>query len=170
LHAPTGRVVRLDIRSRDVDHSWWIPELGGKFDAIPGRTNHTWFRTTRPGSYIGQCGEFCGIYHAIMSARVLVQAPQQYQAFVSSRAKADLGRELWTGVCAKCHGFKGQGGYGPKIVGSPTLTDPAALRTILANGRDTQIAGVMPPVGRDWTSDEFSALMQYIRSKVSGGG
>jgi cytochrome c oxidase subunit II len=170
LHAPTGRVVRIAIRSQDVDHSWWIPELGGKFDAIPGRTNHTWFRTSAVGTYRGQCGEFCGIYHAVMEARVLVEPPSAYDAFISSGAKTQLGRSLWTGVCAKCHGFKGEGAYGPKIVGSPTLTDPAALRTIVTNGRDTAVPGVMPPVARGWTAAEFKALQQYIQTKVSGGG
>ena len=61
LHAPLNRTVRVDITSQDVDHSWWIPELGGKFDAIPGHMTHTWFKADRAGTYRGQCGEFCGV-------------------------------------------------------------------------------------------------------------
>src|SRR5919109_485546 len=61
LHVPVHRVVRVDIHSQDVDHSWWIPELQGKFDAIPGHRTHTWFKADREGTYRGRCGEFCGV-------------------------------------------------------------------------------------------------------------
>ena len=64
----------MDITSQDVDHSWWIPELGGKFDAIPGHVTHTWFKADRAGTYRGQCGEFCGVFHAAMKAVVKVQS------------------------------------------------------------------------------------------------
>jgi cytochrome c oxidase subunit 2 len=170
LHAPIDRVVRLDIRSYDVDHSWWVPELGGKFDAIPGRVNHTWFQTRRAGTYRGQCGEFCGIFHAVMEARVLVEPQAAYQSFITTGAKAGLGKALWTGACAKCHGIAGQGDYGPKIAGNATLADPTALKTLLRNGRNTQTPGVMPPVGRNWTDAEFNALIQYIQKNVGNGG
>ena len=70
LHVPVGRVVEVDIHSQDVVHSWWVPQLQGKFDAIPGRVNHTWFQAERTGTFLGQCGEFCGVYHAAMKARV----------------------------------------------------------------------------------------------------
>ena len=66
--APVGVTVELHIISRDVAHSWWIPKLGGKFDAIPGYVNHTWFRLQRPGVYRGQCAELCGRNHADMLA------------------------------------------------------------------------------------------------------
>ena len=72
LRAPVGRNVRLEVSAPDFDviHSWWIPALGGKFDAIPGETNETWFNATAPGIYRGQCAEFCGIQHAVMKAEV----------------------------------------------------------------------------------------------------
>ena len=136
LHAPVNKVVTLEIDSHDVDHSWWVPELGGKFDAIPGKTNHTWFRANRLGTYRGQCGEFCGIFHAAMQARVLVEPKNNYRSWLAAEAKAQLGRSEWVGVCAKCHGLKGQGDYGPKISGSPILTDRQQLETIVRNGRD----------------------------------
>ena len=66
LRAPVGQTVKLDVSAPDFDviHSWWIPALGGKFDAIPGTTNVTWFNANAPGIYRGQCAEFCGIQHA----------------------------------------------------------------------------------------------------------
>jgi cytochrome c oxidase subunit II len=171
LHAPAGQVVTLDIHSQDVDHSWWIPELDGKFDAIPGKVNHTWFRAKRLGTYRGQCGEFCGVFHAAMEARVVVEPQQAYQQFVSKGAKAGLGKGEWTGVCAKCHGLDGKGGYGPPISSSPILLDPAQLKTLLENGRDLpNIPGLMPPVGRGWTKTQFDALTSYVTSHVAGGG
>lgn len=171
LRAPVGRVVRLTIDSEDVDHSWWIPELGGKFDAIPGRTNVTWFQARRTGTFQGQCGEFCGLYHALMQARVKITSQAEYDRFVSTEAKARLGRDLWTGVCAKCHGFAGAGGYGPPIAASPILTDPVALRTLLRQGRDTpRFPGVMPPVGKGWSDAELKALTDFIQKSVTGGG
>jgi len=81
--APVGVTVRLDIVSVDVAHSWWIPKLGGKFDAIPGYTNHTWFRAERPGVYKGQCAELCGRNHANMLAQVRAVSPADYVSWVA---------------------------------------------------------------------------------------
>ncbi len=69
MYVPSGVTVLLDIKSDDVAHSWWIPKLGGKMDAIPGYTNHTWFRADKPGVYRGQCAELCGRNHANMLRR-----------------------------------------------------------------------------------------------------
>jgi cytochrome c oxidase subunit II len=81
--APVGVTVQLDIVSVDVAHSWWIPKLGGKFDAIPGYVNHTWFRLERPGVYKGQCAELCGRNHANMTAQVRGLQPAAYAAWVA---------------------------------------------------------------------------------------
>jgi cytochrome c oxidase subunit 2 len=86
---PTGTTVVLDITAADVDHSWWIPDLGGKADAVPSHTNHTWFRIDKPGTFWGNCAEFCGENHADMTARVIAVPPDQYQAFIAKQA-ADL--------------------------------------------------------------------------------
>ena len=68
---PVNTTVTLEIRAQDVAHSWWIPTLGGKFDAVPGYTNYTWFKATQAsGTYTGQCAELCGRNHANMTARV----------------------------------------------------------------------------------------------------
>jgi cytochrome c oxidase subunit 2 len=81
--APVGVTVELDITSVDVAHSWWMPKLGGKLDAVPGYVNHTWFRLERPGVYRGQCAELCGRGHADMVARVRGVSPAAYKAWVT---------------------------------------------------------------------------------------
>ncbi len=80
---PKDTTVTLKITSNDVAHSWWIPKLGGKQDAIPGLTNETWFKATKTGAFSGQCAEFCGANHAFMSAKVVVVEPAQYQQWVN---------------------------------------------------------------------------------------
>ena len=171
LHAPLDRVVSIRIHSEDVDHSWWIPELHGKFDAIPGKTNETWFRADRTGTFRGQCGEFCGIFHAAMNARVVVEPEAEYQQWVTKSAPAQLGKSEWVGSCAKCHGMKGQGDYGPAIAASPILQSRDTLERIVRNGQDNPgNPGYMPPVGRGWTEGQMDALFRYVRGNVTNGG
>ena len=172
LHVPANRVVRLDIHSQDVDHSWWIPELGGKFDAIPGITNHTWFKADRPGTYVGQCGEFCGVYHAEMAARVVAESPSAYERYVANLAKPlTLGGQEWRGVCATCHAMSGKGGYGPPIATNPTLVQTLALESILRNGQNIRspVSSYMPPVARGWNGFQLKALEQYLKQVVYKG-
>ncbi len=85
---PVGMTVTLDITSDDVAHSWWIPDLGGKADAIPGYVNKTWFKVTKAGSYFGQCAELCGRNHANMYGRVTAVPFPQYQAWYDRQAAA----------------------------------------------------------------------------------
>ncbi|MDX6657835.1 MAG: cytochrome c oxidase subunit [Solirubrobacteraceae bacterium] len=89
---PTDTTVTLDIYGQDVAHSWWVPKLGGKFDAIPGYVNHTWFKV--PGNlagtvFRGQCAELCGRNHANMIAQVRAVTPQDFETFLARR-KADI--------------------------------------------------------------------------------
>ncbi|MEI6446675.1 MAG: cytochrome c oxidase subunit II [Actinomycetes bacterium] len=88
--APSDTVVVLRIQATDVIHSWWIPKLGGKFDAVPGSTNYTWFKAPAPKSpagdvYTGQCAELCGSQHASMLARVRVVTPAQFAVWLSNQ-------------------------------------------------------------------------------------
>ena len=85
--APVGVTVELDIVSVDVAHSWWIPKLGGKFDALPGYVNHTWFRLLKPGVYRGQCAELCGRNHADMLAQVRGVTPAAYARWVARQKR-----------------------------------------------------------------------------------
>ena len=80
---PTNTTVTLDIVSSDVVHSWWIPELGGKFQAVPGYHNYTWFKITKPGVYHGQCAILCGRGHARMIANVKAVPPAQFEAWLT---------------------------------------------------------------------------------------
>lgn len=171
LHAPVNRTVRVDITSHDVDHSWWIPELGGKFDAIPGQRTHTWFKADQIGTYKGRCGEFCGAFHAEMAARVVIESQDEYDAWVLHIAPNALGRSEWNGVCAKCHGLQGKGGYGPTIANSSLLVQTQSLRQLLLNGRNQTkpISSYMPPVARGWTDDQFRALELYLKAVVYKG-
>jgi cytochrome c oxidase subunit II len=89
---PVDTTVTLDINAQDVAHSWWIPKLGGKFDAVPGYTNHTWFKV--PGKlagtvFTGQCAELCGRNHANMTAQVRAVTPAEYERWLDQR-KADI--------------------------------------------------------------------------------
>jgi cytochrome c oxidase subunit 2 len=87
LRVPVDTTVVLDLFSIDVNHSWWIPELGGKSDAIPGYANHTWFKATREGVFRGQCAELCGVHHAEMTATVRVVSAPAYESWVARQKK-----------------------------------------------------------------------------------
>ena len=164
LHAPVGAVVDLKVVSPDVIHSWWIPALGGKIQAIPGRTNHTWFQATKAGSYDGQCAQLCGVFHASMLATVQAGSQRQYRHYLATWQDT-IGKQIWNGVCATCHGNLGQGGYGPAIANNSLLIQPNALHGIVHNGF-TGTQGAMPPVGDTWTKAEFDALAAYVKKNI----
>jgi cytochrome c oxidase subunit II len=160
---PVGRVVRLTVVAEDIIHSWWIPALGGKIDAIPGRTNTTWFRADEPGLYRGQCAELCGLQHAAMLAWVKVVSPAAYLRFLATHAPSSpaVGKETFDGVCATCHGLQGQGNVGPPIAGR---TFPKRDTTqLLRLGR-----GAMPAVGADWSNEQINATIRYL-NRTKGG-
>jgi cytochrome c oxidase subunit 2 len=83
--APAGTTVVLDIQATDVIHSWWIPSLGGKVDAVPGYTTYTWFKALHTGVFRGQCAQLCGRQHAAMIAQVNVVPPAQYRAWLAQQ-------------------------------------------------------------------------------------
>ena len=164
LHVPVDQDVELRVQSADVVHSWWIPQLQGKIQAIPGRTNHTWFRANRAGTFYGQCAELCGLYHEAMKATVVATTQADYQSFISSQATQSLGKTEFQGVCATCHGMQGQGGYGPALATNSLLTQPKGLASIVRNG-----FGKMPPVADTWTDKQVAALAQYTKSHIYKG-
>ena len=173
LRAPVGQTVKLDVTAPDFDviHSWWIPALGGKFDAIPGTTNVTWFNANAPGIYRGQCAEFCGTQHALMRAEVEAMPREEFDAWLEREAGAqeagtsDLGKETFAGACAKCHGLAGEGDVGPRLQGNSLLEDEAAIEQVVREGR-----GEMPPVGKDWEDRQMDALIDYLQEDVQSGG
>jgi cytochrome c oxidase subunit II len=160
LHAPVNRTVRVDITAHDVDHSWWIPQLGGKFDALPGEETHTWFKADRIGTYRGRCGEFCGVFHAEMAALVAIQSRDDYEAWLET-ADEELGRAEWEGACAKCHGLDGEGDFGPQVSNNALLTQRESLEELIRNGRNK-----MPPVAEGWSEEQVRALVEYMRANI----
>jgi cytochrome c oxidase subunit 2 len=172
MRAPEGVPVRVEVTAPDDDviHSWWIPALGGKFDAIPGTVNTTWFEATRTGTFTGQCAELCGIEHAQMLATVEVLSKAEFDAWLDERRAdqsatgSELGAELWAGVCAKCHGQNGEGGVARRIAGSSILADAEAIENIVRNGRRT-----MPAVGSGWTDEQVRALTTYLQESPPSG-
>ena len=85
LVVPTKTTVTLQIAAQDVAHSWWIPQLGGKFDAVPGHLNFTWFKVPKPGVFRGQCAELCGRNHADMIATVRAVEPAQFKVWLEDK-------------------------------------------------------------------------------------
>jgi cytochrome c oxidase subunit 2 len=168
LVLPVDRKVTLLLRSADVDHSWWVAELTGKRDAIPGLTNELNFTPDEEGVFEhGVCGEFCGTQHARMTTTVEVLAQDEWEAWVDELAAASpetVGEQAWEAACAKCHGLDGEGDVGPPIARNSTLTNPEALRRLLYEGQNTDTEGYMPPVGEGWTDAQIEALIAYIRS------
>ena len=180
MRVPVGEPVQLVVTAPDWDviHSWWIPALGGKIDAIPGRVNSTWFQASKTGVYAGRCAELCGVQHTDMQMTVEVLPRDQFEQWVSGRADEQrsgqagttLGQEEWAGSCAKCHGLDGQGNVGPAIAKSAALQDEAALTKVLRDGVSSpgQATLPMPPVGRSWTQEQIDALSAYLKERFGG--
>jgi cytochrome c oxidase subunit 2 len=138
IHIPVGRPVRIELKSQDVIHSFWVPQLGGKMDAIPGQTNVTWLQADQPGTYRGQCGEYCGAQHAHMAMYVIADSPQDYALWVRDQlhdaaapatGPARLDEQVFVAHCAACHAVRGTQAGG--ILG-PDLTHLMSRRTIAA--------------------------------------
>ena len=139
IHVPVGRPVILRMTSRDVIHSFWVPNLAGKRDLIPGKTTETWIEADSAGLYRGQCAEFCGLQHAKMALDVIAQSPAEFAQWqvamrAPARAPADslqeVGRLVFVaGSCSNCHAIAGTPASGH--VG-PDLTHLASRRTIAA--------------------------------------
>jgi cytochrome c oxidase subunit II len=160
LHIPAGVTVQITLESTDVIHSFWVPQLSGKTDVVPGQTNHTWLNVPGVGIYAGQCSEFCGIEHANMRFNVVVQSAADFQTWVTNQQQpapapqTDLekaGAQIVTqGVCAACHTIDGTAA---KAVVGPNLTHLYS-RGIFAGG----IAALTDANVKAWVMD--SAAMK----------
>jgi len=126
VHMIAGEPLRIQLRSDNVIHSFWIPELGGKQDVIPGRKQHITFYSDKPGTFLGQCAEYCGLAHADMRMRVIVQERAAFEAWAAGQQRGP--EQAYTGeiealtgatyACTNCHTFEdsGQPTYGPNLV------------------------------------------------------
>jgi cytochrome c oxidase subunit 2 len=170
LRIPVDTPVVLELTALDVDHSWWVPELTGKKDAIPGRVNELSFTAESEGTYEGYCAEHCGVQHSVMQTTVEVVGEAEFDRWVEGKAitqaSAEFGEETWVAACAKCHGLEGEGDVGPPIAGNGTLVNRRALRDLVVlEGQNTpDIDGYMPAVGRGWVSVQLDSLIAYVRS------
>lgn len=138
LHLPRGRTTRVLLGSADVIHSFWVPNVAGKLDMIPGRRNQLDLTPRREGWFRGQCAEFCGTQHAHMAFDVKVESPAAFDAWLAAQAraaaapanaKAVQGAAVFAGTCAACHVVRGTAASGRA---GPDLTHIAARRSIAA--------------------------------------
>ncbi len=175
LHVPVSdpaepRPTFITLQSADVIHSFWIPQLAGKTDVIPGKTNRMWIDPRTPGTYVGQCAEFCGVQHAGMLVTVTVHPKEEFARWVAAQQaaaanvpKARAGRDVFTSVaCVNCHTVRGTPANG---VFGPDLTHLMSRATLGAG-----VAPNTPKNLRAWVNDPASlkpgALMPAM--KVSG--
>lgn len=184
FHIPVGRRVRLLLRSEDVIHSFWVPELAGKRDLVPGRVNTLTIEAQEPGTYRGQCAEFCGIQHANMALLVTAESPESFAAWVEDQAAPAAppttasemaGSATFETVgCGACHTIRGTGADGEA---GPDLTHFAQRRTIgagaapndrghlggwVVDAQSLKPGNLMPPV--PVPAEELTDLLDYLES------
>ena len=156
LHVPVGELVRLNLTSIDVIHSFWVPSLMGKADLVPGRQNQLSFTAAKAGTYTGSCAEFCGLQHAHMGIRVFADSPSDFEQWKALQASAALqpatdgqksGKATFaSNPCASCHAIRGTDAGGTL---GPDLTHLASRSTIAAGtaelNRGTLAAWITDP-------------------------
>jgi cytochrome c oxidase subunit 2 len=184
IHVPLGERVDLTLRSDNLIHSLWVPQLTGKTDLVPGTTNHLQFTATSTGTFRGQCAEFCGVQHANMGLSIVVQEPADYATWVATnRAPAAApqtdaqraGQEIvTTTACAGCHTISGTsaaGTLGPDLshVGSRSTiaadslgNDADQMTRWLEDTQQVKPGALMPQL--DLTSEQTGSLVAYLQS------
>lgn len=148
IHIPTGQPIRIKLASDDVIHSFWVPQLSGKTDTIPGQENETWLEADTPGTYRGQCTEYCGLQHAHMGLLVVAQPPQAFQAWWDDQLKAPPppqaagvadGQLQFMLHCAVCHSIRGTDAGGRL---GPDLSHLMTRQTLAAVTLDNTAGGL----------------------------
>ncbi|HSW24637.1 MAG TPA: c-type cytochrome [Burkholderiaceae bacterium] len=182
VHLPVGHRVTIGLTASDVIHSFWVPALGGKTDALPGRISHWQVLAERAGSYRGQCAEFCGDQHARMAMHVVAHAPADFDAWLAAQARpaheptsepARRGRALFVERrCTVCHTVQGlsQASGGPDLthVGSRSHlaagTLPMTAEALAGWIADPQAhkPGARMPAARDLPAADLQALAAYL--------
>jgi cytochrome c oxidase subunit 2 len=184
LHLPTGVPVAIKAMSRDVIHSFWVPNLHGKRDLVPGMVTHTWIQADTPGVYRGQCAEFCGQQHAHMAFLVVVEPVDKFRAWLQHQRSGapqpasdaeKAGHDVFMkGPCVMCHTIRGTSA-GSRV--GPDLTHVAGRQTIAAgtlpntrghlagwivDSQSIKPGNRMPP--NPMSGDDLEALLAYIQS------
>ena len=183
IHIPVRTPVRVEVRTDDVIHSFWVPQLNRKIDTIPGRTNTIELYADAVGRYRGECAEFCGLQHAHMGLYVFADRPAEFRRWLADQSKpaappagglASRGRDAFlTGPCSSCHTIRGTSA--DATVG-PDLTHVASRTTIgaltLPNGGDTLREWIHDPQhfkpGSDMptlhlSGSQLEGLVAYLR-------
>jgi cytochrome c oxidase subunit 2 len=172
----------LTMSSADVDHSFWVPRLAGKMDLIPNKVNTMWIDPQKPGLYLGQCAQYCGVQHAKMLIRVYADTPQQFAAWVTNQQRPAVqdpavaeGRDVFMhNACISCHTINGTvatGRFGPNLthVGSrdtiasgSVANNPANLRRFIEDPANFKPGALMPPMHLD--SHDLDVVTAYLTS------
>jgi cytochrome c oxidase subunit 2 len=186
IHVPVDQTVTADLKSADVIHSFWIPELSGKVDMNPGHVNHIGFVPMQTGTYLGECSEYCGQEHARMRFLLVVETPQQFTAWIDNQEKpaaqptgaaAVAGAQLIGQLpCAGCHTIRGtsvQGTLCPDLthfgsrqgIAEFTLTNtPQNLRRWLADPQTVKPGAIMPYIPlASFQLDELVAYLEELK-------
>jgi cytochrome c oxidase subunit 2 len=182
LHIPVGRPVVLKVTSRDVIHSFWVPNLQGKRDLVPGITSAIWLQADRPGVYRGQCAEFCGRQHAHMAFDVVAEPDAQFERWLDAQRQvasappspaATHGRDVFlTTQCVLCHTVRGTpaaGKVGPdlthvgtrgKIASGTLQTKPDDIAAWVRDPQHIKPGSQMPPTRLN--DADVQALSEYL--------
>lgn len=184
IRIPAGEPVEVILQSHDVIHSFWVPTLAGKMDVIPGRTNRMLIQADRPGTYRGQCAEYCGAQHARMAFHVVAEEPSQYSAWLanqrrSSNQPADstlaAGRDAFVQRCVQCHTVRGVGqasSPGPdlthfasrKFIAAGTLENrPDNIVRFITDAQQVKPGSAMPSF-RSLDDGTVNAIAAYVGS------
>lgn len=183
LHLPAGRPVWLGLSSPDVIHSFWVPALSGKMDMVPGRVEHLMVQVDQPGSWRGQCAEYCGEQHARMALHVVAHTPAGFDAWLAAQARPaaapdgallERGRDAFLAQrCNACHTVRGvaeEGHLGPDLthvgsrlyLGAGTLANrPGALAQWVAHTQEIK-PGARMPSSADMDADTLQALGAWL--------
>ncbi len=176
----TPRPVYLDLESADVMHSFWVPQLAGKTDLIPGRVNHMWFQPEHAGWYTGQCAEYCGTQHAHMWLRVKAENKEDFDKWVANERKDAVtdptvaaGRTLFlTNACVNCHTIKGtpaRGQVGPDL--THLMTRKTLASGIIPNTKKYLLQWLRDPDSikpgcnmpqMKLTDDDYNKILDYL--------
>jgi cytochrome c oxidase subunit 2 len=182
LVLPVGKKVRFLVTGADVIHSWWVPQLGVKKDAIPGFINETWTRIEEPGTYRGQCAELCGKDHGFMPIVVQAVSEEEFKTWIGEQKKMKVaaaaaaerswskdeliehGKEVYNKICAACHQPNGKGvpGAFPALAGSKIATGPVDGHLhIVMNGKP---GTAMQAFASQLNDVDLAAVVSYERN------
>ena len=181
LHLPVGEAIDILVESNDVIHSFWVPALGGKIDAMPGRANRMRLRPTRTGQFRGQCAEYCGAQHAHMAFDVQVHQVEDFQALIETMSGLDrsgvgptAGREAFEQQCLECHSRSTDRDFeGPNLarlperpwLGAGTVSNtPGNLRHWIV-GHQALKPGNRMPDHSDMDEGTIEALARYLEAQ-----